>query len=414
MVWASGQPLYGGRYVIEKELGKGGFGITYLARNQNGNVVVIKTLKDEVLNDPNFAEFRDKFDRDFRNEALRLALCKHPHIVQVENAFHEGSLPCIAMEYIEGEDLWKRVKRRGALEEVEALHYIQQIGEALKVIHGKGLLHRDVKPQNIIVRSGTLEAVLIDFGLAREFIPDAIQTQTLGGSNGFSPIEQYAEKAKRGEYTDVYALAATLYYLVTQKVPNPSFVRAAKVPLIPPKQLNPLISDRINLAILKGMAFESDERSQSVSEWLKLIAVGNRASNFQQLKSDLKPSANTRRILWVDDNPANNASEVAQLQKIGIDVVQVLSTSQAMQALSSTNLPFDAVISDLARQEGNLFRYNAGIALIKAIRDAGIALPIFIYTITRDFIKTQKEVLAAGGNGVAFSDEALFKLLGIR
>ena len=113
----AGQLLYGGRYVIETQLGQGGFGITYLAKDRKGNSVVIKTLKDEVLTDPDLTQFRDKFQRDFRNEALRLALCRHPHIVQVENSFHEGQLPCIAMEYIEGEELRWRVKSRGSLSE---------------------------------------------------------------------------------------------------------------------------------------------------------------------------------------------------------------------------------------------------------------------------------------------------------
>lgn len=105
MVWAAGQKLYGDRYIIERELGKGGFGITYLANNKKGKLVVIKTLKDEVLTDPNQTQFGDKYQHNFRDEALRLALCRHPHIVQIENAFYEGYLPCIAMEYVDGEDL---------------------------------------------------------------------------------------------------------------------------------------------------------------------------------------------------------------------------------------------------------------------------------------------------------------------
>ncbi|MEB3180654.1 MAG: serine/threonine-protein kinase [Nostocaceae cyanobacterium] len=271
MVWATGQRLYGGRYVIETQLGGGGFGITYLARDKRGRFVVIKTLKDEVLTNTDLAVLREKYQQDFRDEALRLALCRHPHIVQIENAFHEGELPCIAMEYIEGENLWQRVRLRGALSLAEALHYIQQIADALTVIHEKGLLHRDVKPQNIMVRYGKSEAVLIDFGIAREFIPDITQRHTLAVSNGFAPIEQYAEQARRGEYTDVYALAATLYYLLTAKLPTPAYARAARVTLTPPQEINPSISDTVNQAILQGMAFAAEERPQSVQEWLELF-----------------------------------------------------------------------------------------------------------------------------------------------
>ncbi|HAG85687.1 MAG TPA: serine/threonine protein kinase [Cyanobacteria bacterium UBA12227] len=271
MTWAAGQQLYGGRYLIERLLGEGGFGVTYLATDKKGKHVVIKTLKDEVLKSSQLESFRRKYLQDFLNEALRLALSRHPHIVQIENAFHEGELPCMVMEYIEGEDLWQRVNRQGVLSEAEALLYIQQIGDALTVTHEKGLLHRDVKPQNILVRQGCQEAVLIDFGMAREFIPDVELKHTQQVTHCFAPIEQYAKEAIRGEYTDIYALAATLYYLLTKQVPPPSPARAAGVMLKPPQQFNPDISDTVNQAILTGMAFSSDDRPESVPEWLAML-----------------------------------------------------------------------------------------------------------------------------------------------
>ncbi|GGA45261.1 serine/threonine-protein kinase [Okeania sp. KiyG1] len=292
MAWLPGKKLYGDRYIIQKELGKGGYSITYIAKTNKGELVVIKTLKDEVFKDKNFTNFLEKYQRDFRDEALRLALCQHPNIVQIKNVFTEGKHPCIVMEYVEGEDLGKLVKRKGMLSESEALIYIRQIGEALTVIHGKGLLHRDVKPDNIIVRNSNnnREAILIDFGIAREFIPDLILTQTVAGSNGFSPIEQYAEKAKRGEFTDVYSLAATLYYLLTAEVPIPAPARAARIALNPPQQFNSKISDRIQAAILKGMAFHSEERPQSVGEWLSSFTEfkSQNSTEFKSQKSQVK------------------------------------------------------------------------------------------------------------------------------
>ncbi|MCZ0904412.1 serine/threonine-protein kinase, partial [Microcoleus sp. HI-ES] len=175
--------------------GEGGFGITYLAQKaQNRQRVVIKTLKDELLRDPNFAWFRDKF----RDEALLLSLCRHPNIVQIDNYFTHGNLPCIAMEYVAGEDLWKWVEKRGILSETEALNYIRKVGEAVIVVHEKGLLHRDIKPQNIMVRDNQ-DAVLIDFGLARGFIPDRTQQMTFGLTHGFAPPEQYGEIGRFAE-----------------------------------------------------------------------------------------------------------------------------------------------------------------------------------------------------------------------
>ncbi len=269
----AGQGLNGDRYIIEGKLGEGGFGVTYLAQKaQNRQRVVIKTLKDELLSDPNFARYRDRF----RDEALLLSLCKHPNIVQIDNYFIDGDLPCIAMEYVAGEDLWKLVEKRGILSETEALNYIRKVGEAVIVVHEKGLLHRDIKPQNIMVRDNQ-DAVLIDFGLARGFIPDRTQQMSLGLTHGFAPPEQYGEIGRFAEYTDVYALAATLYYLLTKTPPTAAFMRALNHPLKPPFQINPNISDAVQRAILKGMEMDETKRPQSVEKWLAMLpqATGN-------------------------------------------------------------------------------------------------------------------------------------------
>lgn len=275
MAWASGERLQGGKYIVEKELGLGGFGITYLVRNTQRQLFVVKTLNDKVQHRPNFA----KCQQDFLNEALRLARCSHPHIVRVEEVIQEGELWCMVMEYIHGETLASRIDQYGALSEPEALRYIQQIGEALTVVHNNGLLHRDVKPINIMLRSipgvasSSLEAVLIDFGIAREFTPNLTQTHTEQFSGGFSPIEQYDRRSKRGAYTDVYALAATLYTLLTGEVPRLAPIRATGIALDPPKEINPAISDKVHQAILKGMELKPENRPQSVQEWLALMDI---------------------------------------------------------------------------------------------------------------------------------------------
>ncbi|MEH2079736.1 MAG: protein kinase [Nostoc sp.] len=273
MVWNSGQQLFGGRYIIERKLGEGGVGITYLAKNRRGELRVIKTLREQILNDPRWIPHQDKLRHDFRDEALRLALCRHPHIVQVENVFDEENLPCMAMEYIEGEDLGKLITEKGALPEAEALLYIRQIGDALTVVHEKGLLHRDLKPNNIMMRAGKPEAVLIDFGLARQFIAGAVLQHTESFTPGYAPPEQYVPHAERGEYIDVYALAATLYALLTGQLPMPVPARLQNFTLKPPKDLNSSVSDRINEAIMKGMALNYRFRPQSVQEWLDLLGI---------------------------------------------------------------------------------------------------------------------------------------------
>ncbi|MBF2015651.1 MAG: serine/threonine protein kinase [Rivularia sp. T60_A2020_040] len=271
MVWQSGKKLNSDRYIIENILGEGGMGITYLARNQRRELRVIKTIKEEILDNPAWKPYLNKMQRDFHDEAVRLAVCRHPHIVEIEKIFNEENLPCIAMEYIAGEDLAKYLRRMGVLSETEALQYIQQIGNALKVIHRRGLLHRDIKPSNIIIRQGKSEAVLIDFGIAREFIANEVQKHTTYHTPGFAPPEQYQSSASRGEFIDVYALAATLYTLLTGFIPTSADNRSKNTLLKPPQDLNPHISDRTNQAIMHGMALNANYRPQSVQQWLQLL-----------------------------------------------------------------------------------------------------------------------------------------------
>ena len=274
MVWNPGQPLFGGRYFIERKLGEGGVGITYLARNQSNQLRVIKTLKEEILNDRAWKPHREKLRQDFRSEGVRLAVCRHPHVVQIENIFDEYDLPCMVMEYIEGDDLGQILKFRGILSETEALLYIRQIGEALTVIHAKGLLHRDIKPRNIMIRTGNKIAVLIDFGIAREFVPGLIQRHTVYRTPGFAPPEQYELEAPRGEYIDVYGLAATLYTLLTGIIPTSADQRDRNISLEAPITLNPSISASVNRAIMHGMSMQPQYRPQSVREWLDLFSSG--------------------------------------------------------------------------------------------------------------------------------------------
>ena len=275
MAWLSGQQLQNGKYTIEKELGEGGFGITYRARDNQGDFVVIKTLNDAIQKRADFA----KFQQDFLNEAIKLAKCSHSHIVQIYEVIHENDLWCMVMEYIEGEDLGSFVENQGVLSETEALRYIQQIGSALTVVHDNGLLHRDIKPQNIMLRSGKSEAVLIDFGIAREFTPNLTKTHTKILSDGFAPIEQYDARAKRGAFTDVYALAATLYSLLTGELPITAPMRAIGTELVEAKKINSIISDRVNHAIIKGMELKPENRPKSINEWLSLLNIQKPSNN---------------------------------------------------------------------------------------------------------------------------------------
>jgi len=296
--WPPEQQIHNGKYIIEAILGGGGFGVTYRAQNRKeGKVVAIKTLNANVQGKPNFREYQTKFV----NEALSLAKCSHPHVVQVYEVFPETvgniELWCMVMELIDGIDLAEYLEDNGILSEEKALPIIQQVGSALSFVHKQGFTHLDVKPQNImirtppappLVRGGVREnipfssppldkggqggAVLIDFGIARQVTaPGKLRTNSNSGTECYAPIELLEKRAELGAYTDVYSLAATLYVMLTGELPFPSQFRKQNIPLTPPKQHNSKISDRVNAAIIKGMELEPQNRPQSVQEWLDLV-----------------------------------------------------------------------------------------------------------------------------------------------
>jgi len=264
-----GISLQDGKYTLDQELGRGGFGITYKATHQLlGQTVVIKALNPALHHHRDFKNFKHKF----QDEARRLAVCFHPNIVRVVDFFLEAGLPYMVMDYIPGQTLQDLVGPDSPLPEMIAIHYIHQIGAALKVVHQRNLLHRDIKPQNIILREGTDQVVLIDFGIAREFTPDAVQTHTNLISPGYAPIEQYLSQERRTPATDVYGLAATLYALLTAQVPVASILRERQ-PLPEPRSLRPELSAAVNQAVLRGMAIEASQRPATVSEWLALLPL---------------------------------------------------------------------------------------------------------------------------------------------
>ncbi len=270
MVWTLPKQLHDGEYTVEIILGQERFGITYLAKDKQGNGIVIKTLDDDLRNQPEF----NKLQKKFVQEAFKLNKCQHPNIVRLlKDPFQEDDLWCLAMEYIAGINLARR--SHNILTEKEALHYIQQIGEALTVVHKNNLVHRDVKPANIMIKAGSTQAVLIDFGLARGFdskkLSDNFEKEV---ETGYTPPELYSRTVALGAYTDVYSLAATLYNLLTGQIPVSAKKRLQSNTLLPePKELNPQISNRVNRGILWAMELEPKNRPQSIQRWLDSLGL---------------------------------------------------------------------------------------------------------------------------------------------
>ena len=170
MVWKKGYKLQGGRYVIEKVLGEGGFGITYQAQHTLlKQWVVIKTPNEILKNDSEYPNYVKRFIQEGRKLA-KLSQQPHQNIVRVNELFQESETYYLVMDFVPGESLFNLVQKQGALPELEAVGYIKQIGEALIFVHHQGLVHRDAHPRNIMVQKNG-KAVLIDFGIAGEIMP---------------------------------------------------------------------------------------------------------------------------------------------------------------------------------------------------------------------------------------------------
>lgn len=263
----AGKVLQNGKYLLDATLGQGGFGITYKATHTYlGQPVAIKTLQDSLRHQEEFGRFQQQFIA----EAQRLAKCQHPNIVRVLDFFEEDGLFFIVMDYIPGPTLAEAIVKGERLSEALAIHYIRQIGSALSLVHQNGLLHRDVKPQNIILKPGSNTVILIDFGIAREFTPGITQTHTGILSPGYAPIEQYLPRGKRSAATDVYGIAATLYSLLTGQPPVAAVLRD-RIPLTNPRQLRPDLSPAVEQAIWRGLEMEAERRPQTVEAWLALL-----------------------------------------------------------------------------------------------------------------------------------------------
>ncbi|HHY56108.1 MAG TPA: serine/threonine protein kinase [Chloroflexi bacterium] len=267
-----GSHLHQHRYRIRRQLGKGGMGTVYLAEDLNlaGRLVAIK----ENLNNDEEAQ------RQFRREAVLLAHLRHPNLPQVIDYFLEpGGRQYLVMEYVPGENLHEIMRANGPLPVSEALACIEQIMLAVAYMHNqrdpesghrRAIVHRDIKPANI-KRTPEGRYLLVDFGIAKQHSATlrstAVSARAL--TPGFAPIEQYG--GGTDERSDIYALGATLYVLLTAKTPPSSVDLAAGVPLPSLRSANSKIPPDVAKAVERAMKVNASERYASVDEMYSAV-----------------------------------------------------------------------------------------------------------------------------------------------
>ena len=254
------------RYEIVEVIGAGGMAVVYKAIDQRLNrFVAVKILRDELARDE---EFRARF----QIEAQAVAMLSHPNIVSVYDVSHTAGVEYIVMELIEGVTLKQYMQKKGALSWKEAAHFSTQIAKALEHAHSKGIVHRDIKPQNImILRDGTIKVA--DFGIAAlESAQEQRSDQTVGSVHYIAPEQARGETPDTR--SDIYSLGVVMYEMLTGQMPYDGET-AEQIALkhiagvaVPPRQLNAEIPEELERITLKAMNADIRERYQSASELL--------------------------------------------------------------------------------------------------------------------------------------------------
>ena len=262
-----------GHYDLTEKIAEGGMGTVYKGRDRTtGRTVAIKLVTPQMAKNNVFLQ---RFEKEY-NAARSL---DHPNVIRALDYGTAAGRPYLVMEYVDGESLGQRLERDGKLPETEAIRLIGQAAQGLQKAHKQGLIHRDVKPDNIMVtRDG--QAKLADLGLVKELETDVNLTRTgrgLGTPHFMAP-EQFKNAKNADVRCDVYSLAATLYMMVTGKLPFQSsgpldaWMKKMNNELTPPRKANPELSERVDAAILRAMSADPDQRPASCREFMDELA----------------------------------------------------------------------------------------------------------------------------------------------
>ncbi|MCL2023915.1 MAG: Stk1 family PASTA domain-containing Ser/Thr kinase [Oscillospiraceae bacterium] len=309
-----------GRYEIQELIGVGGMACVYRAYdNIDDRIVAVKILKDEFLTN-------EDFRARFKNESKMIAMLSHPNIVKVSDVSYGDRLQYIVMEYVEGVSLKDYIEQQGKLQSREVIHFTAQILRALQHAHDKGIIHRDVKPQNIMLLSnGTIKVT--DFGIARfnAALTKSLNEGAIGTAQYMSPEQVRGEPTD--EKTDIYSMGIVLYEMLTGSLPfeGDSSVSIAMMQIqndpTPPTELDEEIPLGLEQMTLHAMRKNSRERYQSAAEMiLDLEEIRrNPAVTF-----DYAYSVDTAPTKYVTGKQKNTFSQGTQEEKINNRTVPIL------------------------------------------------------------------------------------------
>jgi serine/threonine protein kinase len=259
-----------GHYDLLQKIAEGGMGAIYRGQDRrDGRIVAVKIMPPHMAANPVLLK---RFEQEFK-AAKKL---DHPNIVRALDFDDAASSPYLVMEFVEGESLGQQLERKGPMAEADAIKVIAQVAQGLHRAHKIGLIHRDVKPDNVLVSTDGV-AKLADLGLVKEAETDLNLTKTgrgLGTPHFMAP-EQFRNAKNVDVRCDIYSLGATLYQMVTGELPFKStgpldaWMKKIQNDLRPPRDIVPALSERVNWAILRAMSADADQRPHSCREFIE-------------------------------------------------------------------------------------------------------------------------------------------------
>ena len=349
---AKGQRLQNGKYRLEKKIGQGGFGITYLARwymqvsgamgeASSYSIVVIKEFywseycnregdgKTVSISSSTGKELFAQFKEKLKKEGKLLSKFKHPNIVSILDIFEENNTAYLVMQYIEGDCLKDVVVKNGFLDQQKALKYTIQLCDALTEVHREKILHLDIKPSNVIIDEDD-NAQLIDFGVSKQYSSEttgAMSETPFGISRGYSPMEQYSGISKFSPAADVYALGATLYYLLTGKAPLEATLRITE-DLTPANIYNSRLSDWLCKAMEKAMEIKPKDRFQVISEFGDTLKEGMKIAESRGIEDAIADTKKTMEAALQESEKKIHSlqGKVSNLSKENIELKKQFET----------------------------------------------------------------------------------------
>jgi len=276
------------QYLIGRALGDGGFGITYLSWDLGleSRLAIKEYMPNGVAGrsggeskvipytEQTKQEFEWGLDRFLEEARVLKKFSNHPGIVAVDTVFKDNGTAYLVMEFLDGVTFEEFLARRGGRITFEtAMRVVLPSMDALAAVHVEGILHRDISPDNIyLTRSGKVK--LIDFGAARNALGQKSRNLSIILKEGYAPEEQYRASGIQGPWTDVYAMAATLYHAITGRIPQPALDRQAQDNLLWPSQLQIQIEPRIEAALMKALAIKAADRFQSMEDFKAALTGG--------------------------------------------------------------------------------------------------------------------------------------------